>query len=93
VIWYVSFSDCTGEDVSVSVTPKEKDPAVVGVPLIAPVEFSVRPAGRPLVATQMYGAVPPVAVSLVLYELPTIAPGSVVEPVPRGVRLAETTVS
>jgi len=54
-----------------SVTEKVRevaDTAVVGVPLIAPVEvFSVRPAGSvPLVKAHVYGAVPPLAESVVL---------------------------
>jgi hypothetical protein len=40
-------------------------PAVVGVPVIAPVElFSVNPAGsEPLVIEYVYGGIPPPAVS------------------------------
>jgi hypothetical protein len=47
-------------------TVKLEVPAAVGVPLIAPEEaFSVRPAGRlPAETDQLYGVVPPVAVSV-----------------------------
>ena len=38
-------------------------PAAVGVPVIVPLPLIERPAGKP-VADQMYGAVPPVAVSV-----------------------------
>jgi hypothetical protein len=42
--------------------------AAVGVPVIAPVEaFRFKPAGsEPLVIDQLYGVVPPLAVSVVL---------------------------
>jgi hypothetical protein len=43
----------------------------VGVPLIVPVELSVRPAGSvPLVNVHAYGVVPPVAASVALYAAP-----------------------
>ena len=47
-----------------TLTVKEKGPAVVGVPVIAPVAvFSVRPAGSaPEAIAKVYGAVPPVTV-------------------------------
>ena len=46
---------------SVTVTVVEEVPAVVGVPVIAPVEALIdRPVGRPLV-DQVYGMVPPLA--------------------------------
>jgi hypothetical protein len=56
-------------------------PAVVGVPLITPVdETRLTPAGNvPALRLQVYGVVPPLACSVVEYPLPTVAPGS--EPV------------
>ena len=53
---------------SVTVTEKLLDPAVVGVPVIAPLLPRVRPAGRelPLARLQVYGAVPPVAAKFAL---------------------------
>jgi len=44
---------------------KLKEPAVVGVPVMAPVlGFSVKPGGRlPAVIEKVYGGVPPVATS------------------------------
>jgi hypothetical protein len=49
-------------------------PAVVGVPVIAPVElFSVSPAGSdPAVIPQVYGAVPPVTAMLCEYAADTV---------------------
>ena len=50
-------------------------PAVVGVPVIAPVEgFSVSPGGsEPLTMEKVYGGTPPVATSAELYGTPTCA--------------------
>lgn len=47
--------------------------AAVGVPLIKPVnEFSARPPGKvPEMRVQVYGAVPPVAVNVCEYDVPT----------------------
>ena len=55
----------------------------VGVPLITPAPESVRPAGNvdPPVRVQVYGVVPPVAVSdapVVGYAVPRLPSGSVV---------------
>jgi hypothetical protein len=49
-------------------------PAVVGVPVIAPVDgFSVNPGGsEPLVIENVYGGTPPVATSDELYATPTV---------------------
>jgi hypothetical protein len=49
---------------SVTLTVKENGPAVVGVPVIAPVVvLSVSPAGsEPEAIANVYGAVPPVTV-------------------------------
>ena len=57
-----------------TLTLKEKGPAVVGVPVIAPVVVSsVRPAGRaPEAIANVYGAVPPVTVIAELYGTPTV---------------------
>jgi hypothetical protein len=50
---------------SVHVTTKVAAPAAVGVPEIKPVEAaSVRPEGREPVTPHVYGAVPPVAVTI-----------------------------
>ena len=53
---------CTPGVESVTLTVKEKGPAEVGVPVIAPVVvFRVRPAGSaPEPMANVYGAVPPV---------------------------------
>src|SRR5581483_11219652 len=52
-------------------------PVDVGVPVIAPEEFIVRPAGNPL-TDQVYGKVPPLPAMLAEYWTPTIPPDSVV---------------
>lgn len=54
------------------------DTATVGVPVIAPVDaFSESPAGKlPLVSDQAYGVVPPVAVRVAEYGVPTCPFGS-----------------
>jgi hypothetical protein len=65
------------ESVTVTMTDDEV-PAVVGVPVMAPVDESMlRPAGNP-VADQVYGVVPPVAATVAEYAVPTVPPGSVV---------------
>ncbi len=57
---------CAGAVESVTVIDTVLVPAVVGVPLIAPVDASmVNPAGRP-VADQVYGVVPPLALTVAL---------------------------
>ena len=67
---------CAGFVESVTVIVTVLDPAVVGVPVIAPLAASMlRPAGRP-VADQVYGVVPPVAATVALYAAPTTPPGS-----------------
>ena len=51
--------------VSVTLTVKEDEPLVVGVPLMTPAVLSERPAGKvPLLRLQVYGEVPPVAASV-----------------------------
>ena len=59
---------------SITWTVKLLVPAVVGVPLITPVEaFKLNPAGRtPIVILQLYGVLPPEAVRVWLYTLPTL---------------------
>jgi hypothetical protein len=54
------------------------DTALVGTPLIAPVEaLSDKPAGKVLFASdQLYGVTPPVAVSVAAYAVPTCPFGS-----------------
>jgi hypothetical protein len=65
---------CTPGVESVTLTVNENGPAVVGVPVIAPVVgFNVRPGGRAPVATEnVYGPVPPVTVIWPLYAVPTV---------------------
>jgi hypothetical protein len=65
---------------SVTVAVKVKVPAVVHVPVIAPVEALRLSAGgsEPLLIDHVSGGTPPVAVSVALYELPTVQLGSVV---------------
>jgi len=60
---------------SLTVALKVKLPAVVGIPVMAPVEgFSFSPAGSaPLLMLKVYGVSPPVAVSAEEYEMPTWA--------------------
>jgi hypothetical protein len=54
-------------------TVKVEVPAVVGVPLIAPPVDRESPAGRdPEETDQLYGCVPPVAASVLLYAVPTV---------------------
>ena len=64
---------------SLTVTPNEKVPLVVGVPLIWLVPgFSWNPGGNaPLTMVQLpYGGDPPVAVRFAEYEVPTVPPGN-----------------
>ncbi len=64
---------CGGAAASCTPTVKFAVPAVVGVPVIAPVElFSVRPAGNdPAVIDHVYGVVPPVACNALRIRRPT----------------------
>jgi hypothetical protein len=66
-----------GDPLSVTRTVKFAVVAVVGVPLITPLEEeSVRPAGSaPDETDHAYGGVPPVAAKLTEYDVPTIPPG------------------
>ena len=64
-----------------------KVPAVVGVPLIVPVRDRLNPAGNcPDTTLQVYGGVPPLAVRLALYPVPTVPPES--EPVVSAIGVA-----
>ena len=64
---------------SLTVTPNENVPLVLGVPLnwLVP-GFSCNPGGVvPLTMVQLpYGGDPPVAAKFAEYEAPTVAPGS-----------------
>ena len=64
---------------SFTVTLNEAVAAVLGVPLITPLDaFKLKPAGSaPLLTVQLlYGGVPPVAANVWLYATPTVPPGS-----------------
>jgi hypothetical protein len=53
-------------------------PAVVGVPEMTPLVLRVNPAGKvPETIVQVYGAVPPLAVSVWEYAAPTVPPVNV----------------
>jgi hypothetical protein len=55
---------CAGELESVAFTVKENVPAMVGVPPICPALLKAKPTGKePEEIDQLYGVVPPVAVS------------------------------
>jgi len=64
---------------SVALTVKLATPAAVAVPVIAPVlALRVRPAGNALTEIEyVYGAVPPLALTLCVYETPVVGAGSV----------------
>jgi hypothetical protein len=56
---------CTGEEESVTCTVKLDWPTAVGVPLIVPFVFKLKPTGNvPEVNAHEYGVVPPEAVSV-----------------------------
>jgi hypothetical protein len=59
---------------SIAVTVKLNVPAVVGVPVIPPVdEFKDRPGGSaPETTLSVYGGAPPEAVTVVVYSMPII---------------------
>jgi hypothetical protein len=68
---------CTGLEESVTCTVKLDWPALVGVPLIFPFVLKLRPAGNvPDVTVHEYGVVPPEAVSVVEYAVPSIPFGN-----------------
>jgi hypothetical protein len=63
------------ESVAVIVTPTLS--AVVGVPLIVPDDERLNPPGsEPAVTANVYGDVPPLALTGWLYEFPTVSSGS-----------------
>lgn len=70
-----------GLPLSATCTVRVELPAVVGVPVTAPVaEFRLRPAGKePLTMDQTYGLVPPVTVKPPLYVCPTAPDGRFAE--------------
>ena len=62
-----------------AVTVKSEEPAVVGVPEIAPAALMVSSAGKlPLVTLRLMVPTPPVVCTLTLYAVPTKPLGSVV---------------
>ena len=62
---------------SVTFTVKLNEPDAVGVPEMVPPEDSVRPVGKaPELRLQLYGAVPPLATSVVEYAVPTCPDGT-----------------
>jgi hypothetical protein len=66
-----------GLQLSVTVTPSGYAPVAAGVPLMTPLDARLNPAGRlPELTDQAYGAVPPAAVSVALYEEAAAALGS-----------------
>ena len=78
---------CGGIDESVTVGKKLKTPAVVGVPEICPLlVLKVNPGGK-LFAGRLheYGGTPPVACTLVVYAVPTVALASTVDDIVSGV--------
>jgi hypothetical protein len=65
VIWTCFDPVCVGAPLSAARTVKNEVPTVAGVPLINPALDNVKPAGSvPEVIVQLYGAVPPAAVSV-----------------------------
>jgi hypothetical protein len=65
------------EAASVTRTVKVEEPAAVGVPLKTPPADRSSPAGRvPADTDQLFVPVPPVAVSVWLYAVPTVPAGS-----------------
>jgi hypothetical protein len=65
---------CTGDPLSCTATVNVAVPLAVGVPEITPALESDRPAGRlPEASNHEYPGVPPVALSVALYELPLFA--------------------
>src|SRR5579872_2794518 len=66
---------CAGVVESVTVNERLAVPGTVGVPLITPPLFMVRPVGSPVTA-QVYGEVPPVACIVAEYVPPPMPFGS-----------------
>jgi len=70
-------ADWAGELESLTSAVKLYCPEAVGVPLMFPLEASVRPGGRlPELTVQLYGAVPPDAVKAFEYATPIPPEGS-----------------
>ena len=67
---------CTGDPLSLTATVKVDAPLPVGVPEITPPLDNVNPAGKllPDASDHVYPGVPPVALSVVPYELPFLPP-------------------
>jgi hypothetical protein len=66
-------ASCTDEEESVTCTVKLDWPALVGVPLIVPPLLKLRPAGKvPDAIVHEYGVLPPVAVIVLEYTVPTV---------------------
>ena len=68
-----AFIVCAGELESVTLNVSGVAlTATVGVPVTKPAEFSVRPPGNvPEMSAQVYGEVPPEAVNVCEYAIPT----------------------
>jgi hypothetical protein len=79
---YVLVTTADAVSIAVTTTLKGLPVAVVGVPVIVPVPaLMLKPAGSP-VADQVYGAVPPVADTVVdVYGVPAVPEGSADGPV------------
>jgi hypothetical protein len=72
----VAVAESWGDELSFTVMETFEVPALVGVPLITPVElFRLRPPGKP-VALHVYGVLPPVAAKVALYRAVTVPLGS-----------------
>src|SRR5262245_6178399 len=73
----VNAADPVQSSVAVARTVNVDEPASVGVPETMPSLLSVRPPGSaPVRMLNAYGAVPPLAVSVCEYGVPTTPPGS-----------------
>src|SRR5271154_6885538 len=70
--------DCTGVEESVTFMVKSEVAAVIGVPVMAPVEaFRLRPAGSvPIDMLHEYGLVPPAAARACEYGVPAVPLGN-----------------
>jgi hypothetical protein len=80
-----------GDPESVTLTIVVKVPAAVGVPEIVPVPDSVTPAGSaPEAMLQLYGVVPPLAVSVAEYTVPACPAGNALVVICTGTAVALT---
>ena len=76
---------------SVTLAVNENEPEAVEVPEIVPAAAKVKPPGKAPEATlQLYGVVPPLAASVVEYEVPACAAGTEVVVICTGVTAAAT---